>query len=129
MSYYPLHHIGEPWQSELEAAIGQRDASTTAKDRSRWNARIRSIRMAAARSKGKHTEALWLSLVAAFKCRCVMCGSHMELHEIQKDHIVPIYQGGSDGIENLQPLCGPCNAAKGPDTTNWAEYRMERGFD
>lgn len=128
MNYYPFH-IGEPWQSELDAAMSQRDAATTAKERSRLNARIRAIRLGAARAKGMHTEAIWLSFIAAFGCRCVMCGIQMELHEVQKDHIVPIYQGGSDGIENLQPLCGPCNAAKGPDQTNWAAYRIERGFD
>lgn len=128
MNYYPFH-IGEPWQSELKIAIAERDATTTAKDRSRLNSRIRSIRIAAARAKGTHTEAMWFSLVAAFDCRCVMCGEAMLTREVQKDHIVPIYQGGSDGIENLQPLCLPCNTSKGPDNTNWVEFRMERGFD
>ena len=128
MNFYSFH-IGEPWQSELAVAMLQRDATTTSKDRSRLNTKIRSIRIAAARAKGTHTEALWVSLVAAFGCRCVMCGESMQASDIQKDHIVPIYQGGSDGIENLQPLCRPCNASKGPDNTNWVEYRMERGFD
>ena len=128
MNYFPFH-IGEPWQSQLETAFLQRDASKTSKDRSRANSKIRSIRLAAARAKGTHTEAQWISFVSAFGCRCVICGESMQSNEIQKDHIIPIYQGGSDGIENLQPLCGPCNASKGPDRTNWAEYRMERGFD
>lgn len=128
MNYYPFH-IGEPWQSELDEAILQRDAATTSAEKSRANTRIRNIRLRAARAKGSHAEAGWMALVAAFGCRCVMCGTPMEYSEVQKDHIIPIYQGGSDGIENLQPLCRPCNTSKGPDTFDWVTYRIEHGFD
>ena len=128
MNYYPFH-IGDPWQAELELAISQRDSAKTAPEKSLYNSKIRKIRLAAARSKGSHTEALWLGLVAAFGCRCVMCGNGLLAGEVRKDHIVPIYQGGSDGIENIQPLCQACNSSKGPDNFNWAEYRMAHGFD
>jgi len=33
-----------------------------------------------------------------------------------KDHIVPKFEGGSDSIDNLQPMCCPCNGEKGKDT-------------
>jgi len=46
-----------------------------------------------------------------------------------KDHIVPIYRGGSDGLENLQPLCRECNTQKGPEVFNWAAYRDAHGFE
>lgn len=105
-----------------------RDTATTAAEKSRANSQIRKIRLAAARAKGTHTPAQWLGLVSAFGCRCVMCGAVMDPWDVQKDHIIPIYQGGSDGIENVQPLCRPCNTSKGPDTFNWVEYRMGHGF-
>lgn len=30
----------------------------------------------------------------------------------EADHIVPRYRGGSDDMENLQGLCGPCHKRK-----------------
>jgi uncharacterized protein YdaU (DUF1376 family) len=75
--------------------------------------RTRAERLAQARAKGRHTPAQWAAMVDFCGNRCVRCGDTNG--PIVRDHITPIYQGGSDGIENLQPLCISCNAAKGPE--------------
>lgn len=74
----------------------------------------RSERLTAARMIATHTKEEWLEMAAHFG-GCVRCGADEggEGVEIVKDHITPIYQGGSDGIANLQPLCRTCNCAKG----------------
>lgn len=126
MNYYD--NFSEPYRARLILAMQERDQAESGRYKSRANAAIRSIRLAHARSKGTHTPDQWLNLVASMQFRCVMCGSDLG-DRPQKDHITPIYQGGSDGIENLQPLCVPCNASKGPDTTNWVEYREANGFE
>ncbi len=82
--------------------------------------------MRAARAKGRHTKAEWVALKTEFKGCCVRCGS--SAYNVERDHIVPVYQGGSDSIENIQPLCARCNASKGPETTNWKALRREVGF-
>lgn len=123
------YDIGEPHQSELLQAVAQREAATSARGKSRANAAIRSIRLRAARSKGTHTQKQWAHLVDCLNGRCAKCGVYGSSVALQKDHVTPIYQGGSDGIDNLQPLCGPCNAAKGPEAFNWAAYRLQQGFD
>lgn len=87
---------------------------------------IRRDRMRLAMKKGTHTRAEWESLKFEFSGRCVLCGA--DERKIQKDHIIPIYKGGSDAITNLQPLCAQCNASKGPDDFNWVKYRRQAGF-
>jgi hypothetical protein len=80
----------------------------------------RSLRLAAARALGTHSQDEWQAMVDHFRV-CVRCGITAPL---VKDHIVPLYQGGSDAITNIQPLCRSCNSSKGPDRT---DFRRGRG--
>lgn len=42
--------------------------------------------------------------------RCAICGTDKD---IVADHIVPLYKGGKNTIDNIQPLCKKCNMEKG----------------
>jgi uncharacterized protein YdaU (DUF1376 family) len=88
----------------------------------------RSERLANARRLATHTKDEWDVLVDLCGNLCVRCGATPPL---SKDHITPIYQGGSDGIQNLQPLCRKCNQSKGAESTDhrpadWLERLTER---
>lgn len=96
-------------------------------ERRRLNSRIRAQRLHEARERGSHTEEEWAAVVDEFDRRCVQCGCR-PADEPAKDHIVPICLGGSDAIDNLQPLCRTCNSGKSLDTFNWAAYRRTHGF-
>ena len=79
----------------------------------------RSSRLAAARLKGVHTPYEWDAMLHITGHHCLKCGSGAgERGGLVKDHVIPIYQGGSDAIDNIQPMCARCNSAKGPDTTD-----------
>jgi uncharacterized protein YdaU (DUF1376 family) len=78
--------------------------------------RLRASRMLAARALGRHTDQEWQALLSFCGGKCVQCGS---TNRISKDHITPVYQGGSDAIENIQPLCTSCNSKKGPNSTDF----------
>lgn len=58
---------------------------------------------------GFHTEAEWQAKLAEFGGRCAHCGTDQN---ITRDHIIPLSKGGPDTIDNIQPLCYPCNSRK-----------------
>lgn len=84
----------------------------------------RHERLAEARKKGTHTKEQWDSMVGLFEGTCVRCGQTEA--DLVKDHITPIYQGGSDGIENIQPLCRKCNSSKGPESKDYRGIMASR---
>lgn len=100
-------------------------AQLSVEARQRQNARIRSERLSAAREKGAHTKEEWAALVDACGNQCVRCGA---ADGVVKDHVKPIYQGGSDGIDNLQPLCAKCNASKGPEDIDHVPLSVRSAF-
>jgi uncharacterized protein YdaU (DUF1376 family) len=105
----------ERYRSKSAKARESALASVAAR-RDRSNAQIRSERMAAARAKGTHTTEQWIALRHVCGYVCVKCGAsgHQD-----RDHITPVYQGGSDSIDNIQPLCARCNASKGPESVDY----------
>jgi hypothetical protein len=66
---------------------------------------------------GSHTVGDWETLKAQYNWTCPCCGKQEPQIILTEDHIVPISKGGSDNIENIQPLCGSCNSKKGNRVT------------
>lgn len=95
-------------------------------------AQIRRQRIEKARALGTHTEAEWDELCMEFGYRCVRCGIHaidLLSEALTKDHVIPLFMGGCDCVQNLQPFCPHCNFGKGADIFNWVEYRRAHGFE
>lgn len=72
---------------------------------------FRLIRQARLKNAGgSHTKQEWKTLLAQYNWTCPCCiKSDVKL---TKDHIIPVMKGGSDNIENIQPLCQSCNSKK-----------------
>lgn len=82
------------------------------------NAQKRRDRLKEARKKGTHTESEWLEMKHFFEYTCVRCDGQSGLINVERDHIIPVYQGGSDSISNIQPVCARCNASKGSEVVD-----------
>ena len=61
---------------------------------------------------GSHTEEQWQARKAFYDYRCLCCGKREPEIRLTRDHVIPLTQGGSDSIDNIQPLCACCNSKK-----------------
>lgn len=52
-------------------------------------------------------------LLERYGYRCAVCGADLHTVPAHIDHIRAFSRGGATVPENLRPLCGPCNLAKG----------------
>lgn len=68
---------------------------------------------------GFHTFKQWEEMKERFNFMCLCCGKKEPEIKLTEDHIVPISKGGSDDIENIQPLCFICNCKKSVNTINY----------
>ena len=66
---------------------------------------------------GSFTQKEWDNLVAEYEHRCLRCGR--DDVELTQDHVIPLSRGGSNTIDNIQPLCSPCNSKKHTKTTDY----------
>ena len=84
------------------------------------NGRRRVLRLNA---EGTHTLGEWENLKAQYNWICPSCGKQEPTISLTEDHIIPLSKGGSDNIENIQPLCRSCNCKK---NTKIVKYLVEK---
>lgn len=68
---------------------------------------------------GSHTYGDWELLKKQYNFTCPCCNQSEPEIKLTEDHIIPLSKGGSDLIENIQPLCHHCNVTKHTDTIKY----------
>lgn len=72
---------------------------------------------------GSHTTREWMDLCLLHGGQCLCCGTTAK--PLTRDHVVPVEHGGSNNIDNIQPLCKSCNSTKGAKTIDYRPAREE----
>lgn len=113
MARHPERAYGNAnrWKSENKERVREYKRGRSAEDVHRRRARLLG-------NGGSYTTDEWEALCTVFGDRCLACGSTGPL---TVDHVVPLAVGGTNYIDNLQPLCGPCNSAKGTRTIDYRQ--------
>lgn len=78
------------------------------------------------KSAGAFSAAEWRALLRFWRNRCVCCGitgEKTKLGRLTPDHVIPLSAGGSNTIDNIQPLCMPCNKSK---AVKAIDYRIKQ---
>ena len=82
------------------------------KDRQyRQNRRARKLN-----AGGSFTAKEWLELCEKYNHICLCC---KEKKPLTIDHVIPLSKGGSNSIDNIQPLCKSCNSSKRVSSTDY----------
>ena len=68
---------------------------------------------------GLHSRTEWETLKAQCNWTCLSCHKSEPEIKLTKDHIISVFNGGSDNIENIQPLCSFCNRSKHSENTRY----------
>lgn len=72
-----------------------------------------------------HTNKEWEDLKKEYDYTCPSCLKREPEVKLTRDHIISLSKGGSDKIENIQPLCKSCNCKKHTKDTRYS-YRSKR---
>lgn len=56
---------------------------------------------------------------------CLSCGAPESEKTLTADHVIPLASGGSNRIDNIQPLCKVCNSTKGTRTFDYRYAETE----
>ena len=75
---------------------------------------------------GSYTLIAWHALCKRYGFRCLSCMRKLPYLKLTVDHVIPVTKGGSSDIDNLQPLCQPCNSQKNDRTIDYRIHFEER---
>lgn len=116
--------VAKMWGSSYPAVIA--DIAACHGEKSPYDSPVhpvdaQNMRAKRMRASGMLTKDGWKSILEEHDYACVICGTK---DNIVIDHIVPLSKGGTNTLDNVQPLCISCNSVKGNRPMEFATTRV-----
>jgi len=114
-------NLGKRWSGKIRRKISESVSKIAPKGKNhpRWKGGYKNKLMLSKKRRaikrgalGSHTLGEWELLKIQYGYTCPCCGRSEPDIKLTEDHIIPLSKGGSDNIENIQPLCLSCNCKK-----------------
>jgi 5-methylcytosine-specific restriction endonuclease McrA len=110
-----LEHYREIGRKSREKHVEERNAyqrKYSKENRDKLTLYTNTRRARKLEAGGSHTNEEWQELKIFYNFKCLQCGKQEPEIKLTRDHVIPLTQGGSDSIDNVQPLCARCNSKK-----------------
>lgn len=101
----------EVLKEERRVIINKRNKDWRENNKEKWSV-INRLQQHKRRALGAINSTEWIAKVALLKNECQACFKTEPEVKITIDHITPVSKGGTNHIDNLQPLCMTCNQKK-----------------
>lgn len=106
------------WYEENKEHVRKRSLAWSEKNPDKRRAIAHARRAREMNAEGRFTDDEFTALCESYGNKCLRCGCEGKL---TADHVVPLVAGGTNKIDNIQPLCKSCNSSKG---TKIVDYRI-----
>lgn len=98
----------EKWYEKNRMKVCERNRQWRQNNKEKWSLINRAQRHRR-RALGKINYQEWLKKIKDCGNMCLFCKA---MGKLTIDHIIPVSKGGTNSIDNLQPLCLSCNIKK-----------------
>lgn len=116
---YNARHRRTYWDNREDVLKRMAEKANTPEGREKSAAKNRRRRTILSGSEGHHSAEEFNDLCSSYGYKCLAC--EKTGIKLEADHVIPIFKGGSNNIDNIQPLCVTCNRSKGTKTI---DYRL-----
>ena len=114
-----VRKYAQNWKDKNREKVNEYQKAWKASNPDKVAASRHTVRAQRKGAEGTHTPEEWRELCERYDNKCLCCN---EVKPLTVDHVIPLSKGGTNYIDNIQPLCKSCNCRK---STKTIDYRCK----